>query len=150
LLIIKCLFWHPVVWLFQQALEHVNTGLESSTWILLACLGIPVWVVLTRLVAELPGIRTGKMHLWWAIFAVSHIWGILAYLLFERLSKTYLFQNRFSRRIAYADRTPADILASPFEPSHFKVEEIVEDTGLPEAEPPLMSPLSCEPFSDPS
>lgn len=122
----------------------MNAGLDSTPWILLGVLVIPIWVLGGRLAAEIPGTKTGKMLLWWCLFVVFHVWGFLAYYAYEKLAAGYVFRDRFARKVRYGDRDETDILASPFGPVGSKMTGPIELTGLPGVCAQYMSPLSRE------
>jgi hypothetical protein len=107
---------HPAVWLIVKTYQSLGTGADSSGWVLLSCMGIPAWFFLARLAAELPGTKLGKMYIWWIIFAVFHVWGLLIYFFTEKFINLYVFRRRAVKRLELADRTPDEILASPFSP----------------------------------
>jgi hypothetical protein len=140
---------HPVAWLFVKADQYRNAGLDATVWILLACIGIPTWVFFARLLAELPGIKTGRMYLWWAIFTVFHIWGFIAYLLFERFALGFVLHQRVLKRIVYSDRRAGDIYPNPLGIAGEEDHGLSLTPTLPTVRPEDKSVLSSEnPFDD--
>ena len=139
---------HPVYWLLHRVVQNQGLAFDAPAWILLACFGVPVWVFLARLLAELPGTKTGRMHFWWFMFAVFHVWGIIGYFAFDRFAKGFITKMRLARRLELADRTEEEILASPFGTVGSRMTGPFPITGLPTPSPDYKSPLSTEPPSD--
>jgi hypothetical protein len=133
---------HPLYFLFHKTMIVSDTGGESSGWILLIIMMIPMWILGWRFVAEIPGARLGRMYMWWAIFVVFHAWGVLFYLLLEKYADWFNYRKRLSRRVELADRTEAEIMFSPFSPVGSSMSESTEITGLPTASPFIISQLS--------
>lgn len=137
--------WHPIVWLFLQTLRYKDVTFEAPGWIVASIFLITLWVVLARFLAEVPGLKTGQMLLWWFIFAVFHIFGIIIYIILDKWARNYIAQKRFLKRLLLADRTPGQIMASPFSVSGFELPESLNEgnpnTGLFALD---MSPLSSE------
>ena len=137
-------FIHPIVWLMQRAVWAQHSGQDPTGWVILATFLLPVWILGSRILAEVPGTQHGRMHLWWLIFAVFHLWGFLFYIFVDRFSESFIFKMRTIRRIEFGDRTPDQIMASPFEVSDSLIGGSSEVTGLPPATVFYASPLSSE------
>jgi hypothetical protein len=135
---------HPVVWLFVELYNNRNAGPDFSAWILLAVLGVPLWVLIARFLAEVPGNKVGKTHFWWLIFAVFHVWGLLSYLIFEKIIVNYVLRRRAAKRLEFADRTPESIMATPFSPTGWEAVDPEKLKDIPEYYSQYMSPLSSD------
>jgi hypothetical protein len=84
------------------------------------------------------------MYLWWAIFAVFHVWGFLAYLAFEKWALGYVIHSRVVRRIMFGDRRSEDIAGSPFGIAGEEDHEPSLSPTLPTVRPEDKSILSSE------
>lgn len=85
-------------------------GLDPTAWFLVAILGIPIWFLGTRYLAEVPGIKHGRMYFWWLLFATIHVWGGLIYILYDRFMTGYNRKRRLIVRLLNYDRIPERII----------------------------------------
>ena len=106
------IYLHPLIWLWTMTAHAVKTGDYENVWILLSVTCTPLWFVLTRYLAEIPGYKHGKMHFWWFLFAVFHVAGFLIYGIVDITSEKVIRKSRLIKRLSFEDRHPKDILDS--------------------------------------
>jgi len=109
------IYFHPVYWLYNKALEYDPMNLDKGVWLAIAVFGIAAWFGLARFLAETPGRNYGNMYVWWILIAAVHFWSIpifFIYYVFASMNRRR-WQGFVDRR--YSDRSREEIYESAWQ-----------------------------------
>ena len=95
------LLFHPLLYFWNFMPREGDYG--ATGFAVVALCGILSWFFFTRLLAEMPGRTYGYMHLWWAVFFLTHIYGFAIYIIYDTVVYRYAIKDRIVRRIRLKD-----------------------------------------------
>lgn len=140
----KLLLIHPVLYLADQIMK-TNASLDfyrdPNSWILVmlmcAFAGYPI---ITRLIAEIPSQKWGRLYFWWSFFFVFHLYGVVIYFFIDKFGENFIWRMRKIRYIEYPDALAIENnksiseLISTAEKAFPSIADLIKEDRLDDAE----------------